>query len=439
MSLCPNCGAQLTGHELKCPECGYVLVGETSAGQNTTESLLSLQEKLSAVDKVFTPGASSSKKKATIINAFPIPNTTESLIRLLHLSYSNFESSKEVGDKKLSMAWLGKAIESYRRLSEIKTDPRVSGVLSEYHILGERNAFGILSGSNKRRKTRLFILLGFVTLVLTALLIPFGKKIALNKKISQFQHDVEVGNISLATEELADICKIPSQYWKNYSLSDISSCLKEGIKADYCLEIPAKADSLLNLIMTLPEKDRFSSKEEFWNITSIIGDYHVEENDIVGLLGCLSPFGDVYNNDLNMLHYMLIKEMLIYLRTGNVDGVQNVLTTSNMIFSNAPDNIKSAVALSLNNLLKDHGEYVSLGYFWYDNTGEIASIIPGSSADDNDLQKGDIIKERDFEIKETGKILAEKEGKEYRHVIKRGDKEFTVFLKYFKLPFPNID
>ena len=116
-SLCPNCGAPLSGLEIKCPECGYVLTSETSASKGTTESILSLQEKLLAVDKVFSLERSS-RKKASIINSFPIPNTAEALIRLLHFSYSNFEAAKEAGDKKLSMAWLGKAIESYRRLSD---------------------------------------------------------------------------------------------------------------------------------------------------------------------------------------------------------------------------------------------------------------------------------------------------------------------------------
>ena len=151
-NLCPNCGAKLSGLELKCPECGYVLTSETTTSQNTTESILSLQEKLSAVDKVFTPGASSSKKKATIINTFPIPNTTESLIRLLHLSYTNYEASRETGDKKLSMAWLGKAIESYRRLEKHQTDPLVADALMHYKALGDKDAFTKLSGSRSKKR-----------------------------------------------------------------------------------------------------------------------------------------------------------------------------------------------------------------------------------------------------------------------------------------------
>ena len=151
-SICPNCGAKLTGLELKCPECGYVLTAESGASQNTTESLLTLQEKLLAVDKVFTPGASSSKKKATIINAFPIPNTTESLIRLLHLSYSNFEASKEAGDKKLSLAWLGKAVESYRRLEKADKDDAVTSALEEYKVLGDKKVFAKLSGSYSKKR-----------------------------------------------------------------------------------------------------------------------------------------------------------------------------------------------------------------------------------------------------------------------------------------------
>ncbi len=161
-SLCPNCGAPLSGLEIKCPECGYVLTSESFASQNTTDSLLSLQEKLLAVDKVFSLERSS-KKKASIINSFPIPNTAESLIRLLHYSYSNYEAAKEAGDKKLSMAWLGKAIESYRRLSGYNTDTLAVSVLEQYKELGSKKAFSKLSGSRRKK-----------VLIVSALLIVFG-------------------------------------------------------------------------------------------------------------------------------------------------------------------------------------------------------------------------------------------------------------------------
>ena len=163
-SLCPNCGASLSGLEIKCPECGYVLTSETSASKGTTESILSLQEKLIAVDKGFS-FERSSKKKASIINSYPIPNTAEALIRLLHFSYSNFEASKESGDHKLSLAWLGKAVESYRRLIEYKNDPLVLGSIDQYKILGEKKAFAKLSGSRKKKRFIILVFFLIVTLV----------------------------------------------------------------------------------------------------------------------------------------------------------------------------------------------------------------------------------------------------------------------------------
>lgn len=163
-SLCPNCGAPLSGLEIKCPECGYVLTSETSASKGTTESLLSLQEKLLAVDKVFSLERSS-KKKASIINTFPIPNTAEALIRLLHFSYSNFEAARESGDKRISMAWLGKASESFRRLSEYKEDKQVQGVLEQYKSLGENNAFAKLSGSRKKKRIIAFSFIFILVLI----------------------------------------------------------------------------------------------------------------------------------------------------------------------------------------------------------------------------------------------------------------------------------
>lgn len=162
-SLCPNCGAPLSGLEIKCPECGYVLISENTASQNTTESILSLQNKLIEVDKIYKIG-SSSKRKASIIQSFPIPNTVESLIRLLHFSFSNFEAAKESGDKKLSMAWLGKASESYRRLSAYKENQQVLRTLEQYKILDDKSAFSILSGS--RQRNRLILV---AALLLTAL------------------------------------------------------------------------------------------------------------------------------------------------------------------------------------------------------------------------------------------------------------------------------
>ena len=163
-NLCPNCGAKLTGLELKCPECGYVLTQESGVGQSTTESLQELQDKLLAVDKVFNLGKSSSKKKASIINAFPIPQTLESLTRLLHMSYSNFEAAKEAGDKHLAMAWLGKASECYHRLSGFKNEAGIDDILEKYKILADKKAFAKLSGS--RSKKRIIAIIGAVVIAL---------------------------------------------------------------------------------------------------------------------------------------------------------------------------------------------------------------------------------------------------------------------------------
>ena len=170
-NLCPNCGAILTGLELKCPECGYTLTAETTGSKNVTDSLLDLQEKLLAVDKVFNTGSSSSKKKASIINAFPIPNTAESLVRLLHMSYSNFEAAKEAGDNKLSVAWLGKAIESYRRLSEMQGGLNIGDTLEKYKALGDKKAFSKLSGSRTKKRRNTIIGFAAIAAIVTFVLL----------------------------------------------------------------------------------------------------------------------------------------------------------------------------------------------------------------------------------------------------------------------------
>lgn len=169
-NLCPNCGAPLSGLELKCPECGYTLMNETARSQSTTDAILDLQEKLLAVDKVFSPGVSSSKKKASIINSFPVPNTAESLSRLLHLSYSNYEACKESGDKKLTIAWLGKAVESYRRLEGIKENTSIKDLLEKYKVLGDKKAVTKLSGNYKKRRWTLFSCLAGLALLVAFIL-----------------------------------------------------------------------------------------------------------------------------------------------------------------------------------------------------------------------------------------------------------------------------
>lgn len=170
-NLCPNCGAKLTGLELKCPECGYTMRRESAGSQSVTESLKDLQEKLLAVDKIYNTGFSSSKKKASIINAYPIPNTAESLVRLLHMSYSNFEAAKEAGDQKLSVAWLGKAVESYRRLSEIKDGLNLTDTLEKYKVLGDKKAFSKLSGSRAKKRRNTIIGLGIFAAIIAFILL----------------------------------------------------------------------------------------------------------------------------------------------------------------------------------------------------------------------------------------------------------------------------
>lgn len=271
---CPNCGAPLSGLELKCPECGYVLAQETRASQDTTDSILSLQDKIAAVDKVFSAGRAS-KKKASIINAFPIPNTTESLVRLLHLSYSNFEASKESGDKKLSMAWLGKAVESYRRLSEDKDNPSVATALEQYKPLGDKKVFSKLSGSYKKKRVALLTALAVLALAIafafwfdwTGYLLKKGKideVVRLYQKNGKTDVIVERLIQSNMFEKAANIMYANGQAIEAVSLLSQKGCLLEALimtskvnspdSIHYCVDRIEDYYDLLNRTKVLPSK-----------------------------------------------------------------------------------------------------------------------------------------------------------------------------------------
>lgn len=297
-NLCPNCGAKLTGLEFKCPECGYVLTKETAAGQKTTDAILDLQEKLIAVDKVFGLGISSSRKKASIINSFPVPNTVESLTRLLHLSYSNFEASKESGDKRIAAAWLGKSVESYRRLSEMQGDTNISETLEKYKMLGDKNAFAKLTGS--RAKKRWFALAGVAILAsLVAFVLWFDWASLL---IKNGQQEIAVhllvlmGRSNQAIEELTKFGEIESAAELLTSKGDTLQAvtlLAKNKRIKDALILVGQCDSAKTIHSYIDEISKYciiKSRRSYY--------YHMIGND-----GTEYNLGRQYDKDTTMVHY----------------------------------------------------------------------------------------------------------------------------------------
>ena len=271
-NLCPNCGAKLTGLEFKCPECGYVLTKETAAGQTTTDAILDLQEKLIAVDKVFGLGISSSKKKASIINSFPIPNTVESLTRLLHLSYSNFEASKESGDKRIANAWLGKAVESYRRLSEMQGDTNISETLEKYKMLGDKNAFVKLTGSRAKKRwfalAEVAILASLVAFILwfdwASLLIRNGKQEIAVHLLSFLGKRDKVIDVLINNDHLEDAANLLAS--EGQTLRAIEILSQKGLIANALIMAGniASADSIHAAIDLIEKWCVIINREEFY-------------------------------------------------------------------------------------------------------------------------------------------------------------------------------
>ena len=145
---CPNCGAIISGFSLSCPECGFVFQQETSSENRTALETLSksLQN---------TKGP---KEKAAIINSFVIPNTKESLIQLLIMAYSNYDTGRNVEDEVVRRAWLSKAVHAYQLLkAQASDDVDVAKQLEKYKILDDKRAVSKLSGQTQKH----FIWLSF--------------------------------------------------------------------------------------------------------------------------------------------------------------------------------------------------------------------------------------------------------------------------------------
>lgn len=145
---CPNCGATLSGLELKCPECGYVFSKETESNERIRDAIESFQVKLSAIKKP--------SEKATAIGSFTLPNTVEGLIGLLEFAYSNFKRCNGLEEEIITSAWLEKSKQAYRTLSlQAASDKSILSRIERYASLDNARMCPkvLIPKSKKRRRS----------------------------------------------------------------------------------------------------------------------------------------------------------------------------------------------------------------------------------------------------------------------------------------------
>lgn len=162
-SLCPNCGAPLSGLEIKCPECGYVFSKETESNEKIRNTIESLQTKLSSVKKP--------SEKASVISSFTLPNTVEGMIGLLEFAYSNFERCNGLEEEAISSAWLEKSKQAYRTLTrQARNDKSILSLVERYTFFDDKKRcpkVQIQKSKKKRRSTIRWIII--IVAIVTAL------------------------------------------------------------------------------------------------------------------------------------------------------------------------------------------------------------------------------------------------------------------------------
>lgn len=145
-NLCPNCGAPLSGMELKCPECGYIFSKESLSSEQIRDEIASLQEKVLS--------AKTPSDKASVIGSFTLPHTFEGLLNLLDYSYTSFERCNGLEDEIISSAWLGKSKQAYRTLKQqVDSDKVLQSQIERYSFLdNQRTAIKAKESKAKKKK-----------------------------------------------------------------------------------------------------------------------------------------------------------------------------------------------------------------------------------------------------------------------------------------------
>lgn len=187
VSKCPRCGESINAFAVRCPSCGYEFRNSTATA-SLRELSLRLQEitarsnkatKQTLLERLRRDPTDTDDQAASLIRAFPIPNTKEDLLEFIIASASNINadafnewkkgelSSTEVA---MSNAWLSKLEQAYEKASiALADDPSFSRIQEVYNKKMKKI-------SSARRATICFIIgfaLAWVVLIAICLIMSF--------------------------------------------------------------------------------------------------------------------------------------------------------------------------------------------------------------------------------------------------------------------------
>lgn len=157
---CPNCGQSISNTDVVCPSCGHQITGRAASN-----SVQRLQAELMAVENSRKEKTGLgllrsmldsedeediiSKKKATLIGSFPIPNTIEEIAEFVILAAGNINVSLskvslgnrfgrsgndfKAGERGISDAWVGKLQQAYQKAELMFSDKPVFTKIKEIY------------------------------------------------------------------------------------------------------------------------------------------------------------------------------------------------------------------------------------------------------------------------------------------------------------------
>ena len=151
---------------LKCPECGFVFLTESSSSKEIRDGIELFQNKLLAADK--------GEKKADLIRSFTLPNTIEGLMSMLTLASSSFESGNGNEERVVSAAWLEKARQAYQTLKNRGgADKKILSLLEKFSFLEEGKTLPKVKESAKQKKKKSIVRAVIIGVIAAAIIYVF--------------------------------------------------------------------------------------------------------------------------------------------------------------------------------------------------------------------------------------------------------------------------
>lgn len=152
---CPNCGSPITETTAVCPDCGVHISGKSvvHSVQSFKEELMNLENmRMSGIKGLILGNTTMvdpvDKKKITLIQNFPIPNSVDDIIEFMLLAIANIDVglSKGKWDKRapatetsytikrtISNAWVSKMMQTYQRAElSFPNDPAFAKIQKLY-------------------------------------------------------------------------------------------------------------------------------------------------------------------------------------------------------------------------------------------------------------------------------------------------------------------